>query len=105
MEMLELEMDTGLHAMETLLTEQMDKACELFMSWSYRNVFTVGAFGGVVLVGLPLRVMYNVQERKLTSATLLVCFLPSLLTEGSTFFAADTSLSSCQRESARWKPR
>ena len=49
-EALELEIDTGMHAMETLLTAQMDAAMELFMAWSYRNAFTVGDWGGVVLV-------------------------------------------------------
>ncbi|KAL7415172.1 hypothetical protein BDY24DRAFT_440111 [Mrakia frigida] len=48
-EALERELDTGMHAMETLLTAQMDAAMELFMSWSYRNAFTVGEWGGVVL--------------------------------------------------------
>lgn len=38
--------------METLLTTHMDTAMELFQSWCYRNAFTVGVFGGVVVVRL-----------------------------------------------------
>lgn len=49
-ELLEAEHDTGLHALETLLTDHMDRAMELFMAWAYRNVFTVGDAAAVVLV-------------------------------------------------------
>lgn len=70
-EALELEIDTGMHAMETLLTAQMDSAMEKFMAWSYRNAFTVGSRGGVVLVSPPT--FASVSTRcGLTSAVLIV---------------------------------
>ncbi|CED84220.1 Centromere protein Mis12 [Phaffia rhodozyma] len=46
---LEQELDGGLHSMETLLTTHMDAAMEKLQSWCYRNAFTVGEFGGVVI--------------------------------------------------------
>lgn len=65
---LETEAATGMLAMETLLTSQMDAAMELFMAWSYRNAFTVGEWGGVVLVS-PVRPQEGDLAKRTSSLT------------------------------------
>jgi hypothetical protein len=73
---LETEAATGMLAMETLLTSQMDAAMELFMAWSYRNAFTVGEWGGVVLVS-PSHAQAGAVAKRTTPLTLDHGFLPS----------------------------
>jgi kinetochore protein Mis12/MTW1 len=69
---LEDEMHTGLHAAETLLTNQMDSAMDLLTSWTFRNAFTVGEAGSsIVLVSRirqprPLSLLSPVAPHRLT---------------------------------------
>lgn len=60
---LEDEMHTGLHAAETLLTNQMDSAMDLLTSWTFRNAFTVGEAGSSIVL---------VRPPPLTSTALLI---------------------------------
>lgn len=83
---LEDEMHTGLHAAETLLTNQMDSAMDLLTSWTFRNAFTVGEAGSsIVLVRPPpypsltsTAVLIPVCDRKQSlcgSLTVRACYL------------------------------